>query len=242
MKTIIAGTSNYINLPKKLDLYAVRYDSFSYKFNYKISNEGEIVNANLDLDTLVQSQIKNGNKYNSKKIKTIPVIVDINKDEIELFFNAGELDLVEGKYFYDVEIFYNNKRKTILSGKFIVLPQVTDWIDQKKQYGEFWINSEIKHNVIKGNQQLSSNISNSILYDYYPAFKIQLHIGNLINSEVINNYQYNADNIILTNIDYKLTPVIMNNIVMLSSEIGRIVNMQNNIESTIFSSINYEII
>lgn len=244
MKTIIPGTSNYGKRPRKINLYAKRFDSFSYKFNHKIEVDSETVIADLDsINHLAQVQIKQSNKYDAKILKTVPVKIDSTKDEIEIYFEAGQLDLIEGKYYYDVELLYNDERKTILEGIFIVLPQVTDWKDLYTLRNDVTFTTNYNYDIIVANQQITSIITNFIEYQIDYAQKFQSRINSDISIEIIPHLLENMRtfNWLKSTIEYEFTPILLNSLCQLSGEFDYVKDINADQSITIGRQIEYEI-
>ena len=242
MKNLIPGTYNQGKTGKKLNLYARRFDTFEYEFEYKYYNShGVLVTGDLTDDVLVQANIKQSNKHNAQVLKRIPVYLDRPNKKIRLMLTNKENDLVEGKYYYDVEILFGGKNITYLSGYFIVLPQVTDWKDYYKLDYEVNLSNSIDSIIINPNNLYDINLNTKISYSKEEVIKQDSSIGNKISYELIE-MPYLAEHMKLnSSISYEYIPVLVSYEVYLAGSFDYLRNIAYENGSSLTSKIEYEI-
>lgn len=242
MKNLIPGTYNQGKTGKKLNLYARRFDTFEFEFEYKYYNsEGILVTAELTSDVVVQAQIKKSTKHTEKPLRYIPVYLDRTNNKIKLMFAPKENDLVEGKYYYDVEIYFQGKNFTYLSGQFIVLPQVTDWKDWYKLDYINDLQSSVSYEIIHPVNLYNTSISSSVSYDIAEPIKYTGSLNSNISYEFINMVQSNISAGLNSSIAFELIPVIVSYTVMLGSSVDYLRDIAQETGASLTSKIEYEI-
>jgi hypothetical protein len=242
MKNLIPGTYNTGVKTKRVNLYARRFDSFEYEFYYKYKDSySEVITADLDVNTLVQAQIKDSDRYNAKVLKQLPATFDINTDKIKLFFEAGDNDLIEGKYRYDVEIFFNNKNLTILSGYFIVLPQITDWKKPNEIDEELSLGYSYEYDFIFPAVLYNNEFNTEVSFDLVDVIKTDGFIKSDYLFDLLQYLVLPISAEIKNNISYEFIPVIMHQITQMNSQADYLRDIGGEVSSSITSSVEYSI-
>lgn len=193
---MISGKNSYSNknLVKaiRMDFTVKKGDTFSYTYDVTyIDDNGEEKIYDLT-NCFAQMQIKK--KRTDKNYYTVMAVnINITTGQITFYKSNEDMQLEPGTYWYDLEIKNaEGVNITWIEGKFKVLPDVTQWIKEVKEFFEYRI---------------------GLLYNFVRGMKEVFFVSLKLSSEVYRQKKFK--NVINITTKYLITsiPFLLNNII-----------------------------